>query len=395
MAERSDRLDMFRLGGIELFYWMAIAVGNYIVVFLQKQGYSASEIGMINAVNSAIVLIASPLWGVISDKVRSIKKVFLLTITISIILFPMVAAAAHLPKWSSPVVIACIIVCFFFRNPAQSLMDSMVVQNCNVKRIQYGPARAMGSISYAIASIILSFILPYIGIEITFYVYPLFMLPCILLSIAEPEVNVGPRKSLSFKELHIEELIRNYAYMTFLMFVFIYSVALNAGYNFLPFLMEHIGEEGSRYSMLTGYRAFLEAPALFLIVFLRKRFKLQVLIVMAVVCFSVEPFLLTLCTGIWQMLIVTTIYGIGSGLMIGSATNYCFSIAPDRLKATAMTLYGTVGGLSGIVGNLAGGSILDQYGVIVLYRVMSICSFSALGFYLITTLIGRRLKKIN
>lgn len=95
------------------------------------------------------------------------------------------------------------------------------------------------------------------------------------------------------------------------------------------------------------------------------------------------------------MLVFTTIYGIGSGLMIGSATNFCFQIAPTQLKATAMTCYSAVASVAGILGNLLGGRLLDRFGVVALFRIDSLVVLLGITLYCITLLIGKKILKLE
>lgn len=394
-AHHTYRSDMYKLAGIEIFYWIAIAVGGYLTVLMQNKGMSASTIGIVNAINSGVVIFSVPFWGIVGDKMQSMKKVFLLTIILSTVLFPTIAGATYLP-YGLVLMSVMVVITYFFRTPAQNLMESWVIQHSNVRKLNYGPIRAMGSIAYAIVGIIISFILPHIGVECTFYVYPLFMLPTILIGFSLKEVREGTSKAkLKLKDMHLGSLFKDYRYLTFIIFVFLYSIASYSEFTFMPYLLENAGIDGSRFGVIYGYRAFLEAPALFAVAFLRKKIPLRYLVIIGVISYAVELFLMASSTTLMQMVLSSTVSGIGSGLLIGTAMSYCFTLAPDHLKATAMTTYGAMGSMSGIVGNLCGGFILENYGAVTMFRVNGFIIIAALIFYFICIFIGDKILKLK
>ena len=65
---------MLNLMGIQGFFWFAWAFANYQTVYLQNIGMTSSDIGVLNAVCSVVGIFASAIWGMISDKINSIKK---------------------------------------------------------------------------------------------------------------------------------------------------------------------------------------------------------------------------------------------------------------------------------------------------------------------------------
>lgn len=395
-SQGSFKRDAYKLASIEAFYWIAIAIGGYLTVFMQNKGMAASTIGIINAVNSGVAIISVPFWGIVSDKLQSIKKVFIITLMSSMILFPLIALSSHLPV-GLLLIPVMVIATYFFRIPAQNLLESWVVQITNVKRMNYGAIRSTGSIAYAIVGIVISFILPYVGVECTFYVFPLFMLPTLLLgfSIRETTGQGSGKKKMGFKDLHIGQLFGDYRYITFIIFVFLYSISTTSEFTFMPYLLENIGVDGSRFGAIYGYRAFFEVPSLFLMVYLRKKIPLRYLVMLGVLCYGIEVFLLSVAGSLTQMILSSTVAGIGSGLLIGSAMNYCFQIAPEQLKATAMTCYGAMGSIAGIVGNLYGGFVLDKFGIITMFRTNGIIIMAALVLYTVSIIFGQKVLKLK
>ncbi|MDR0642360.1 MAG: MFS transporter, partial [Treponema sp.] len=170
-----------RLSSISFSYWFGTAACAYFTVLLQKNGYSAAQVGAVNAFNSVVTIIATPFWGMMADKFRSIRNVVLATMCIGIPLWILVPLS--LKTFLGPLALLFIIVPLgcFFRNPHPSLVDAYIVQRCDRDGLTYGYVRLWGSISYTIASLAFCFILPLTGVEIAFYVYGILCVPFLIL----------------------------------------------------------------------------------------------------------------------------------------------------------------------------------------------------------------------
>ena len=59
-----------------LFWGTFAAYYPFGVVILQEKGFSNTVIGTIMAINSMIVVFAQPFWGMISDRMRSVKNIY-------------------------------------------------------------------------------------------------------------------------------------------------------------------------------------------------------------------------------------------------------------------------------------------------------------------------------
>lgn len=73
-----------QLSTLQFVFWATMAAYfPFTVVFLQAKGLSNTAIGAILSLNSFISIFAQPLGGILSDRYRSVKKVFLLCMIIS------------------------------------------------------------------------------------------------------------------------------------------------------------------------------------------------------------------------------------------------------------------------------------------------------------------------
>ncbi len=394
LAARLSMVDPrhWLFSGVEFTYWFAAAASGYLTVFLQGRGMSSSEVGVIGAINSAVAILAAPFWGAISDKLRSIRKVLMLCLAVGAVLWAAVPLSSSI--YLGPLALAMVLIPVgsFFRSPASSLKDSWVVQNANVHRLNYGSMRLWGSISYAIMAIGLSMILPSTGVECTFYIYGIATIPLLVLvwRIKDDGQKV---KSLSFREMQIGRLFKDYYFVTFLIFSVALNMPANTAMSFFPYLIDCVGGDTAQLGLVMGYKALLEIPVLILMVRMRRRFPFPVIIGMAAVMYVAESLLYSVASGMFSLVLISTFHGLGGGILIGAASNYIYGLTPDGLKATAQTVYGSMNSLAGIVGNLLGGYLMDTIGVRSFYCVAGLLILAALAFFTVSFPLGRLLKK--
>ncbi len=376
--------EYFQYSGLEFMYWFAAATNSFTTVYLQGIGMDPTQVGTISALNSAVSILATPLWGALSDKLRSVKKVFIFATLVSAVLVPLIPVLArhHL----GPVLLANLIipVSCFFRNPTGALVDTWVVQASNRQGLNYGGIRLWGSISFAVMSMGLSAILPMIGVQYAFVCFSVVAVPLALVAFSIKNDAQTKGKTLSFREMHIGELFHNYYYVFYLIFAVALNIPLNCSFTFMPYLIESVGADSSLYGIMTGYKALMEIPMLIIMVRLRKKFRMPAIIVAAGICYSAEMMLYSLAGSFTHLMIFVTLQGIGGGLFIGISTNYVYRLAPDHLKATAQTINGATNSIAGILGNLLGGQMIAAFGVKAFYFTAGGMILSAVCLFLIS-----------
>ena len=356
----------WQYSGVEFTFWFATACTSFLTSYLQSQGMSTTQVGIISAANSAVGVLAGPFWGMLSDKIRSVRtSLIVCTIAggISWVCIPLVGtwviggmsfAMLYIP-------VSC-----FFRNPISMLKDSWVVGSANTYHLNYGAIRLWGSISYSVMAMSLSIITPLIGMEWTFYLYGITLIPlsalCLLI---RDEENAGvstKRKHYRFRDMHFGRLFKNYYFITFVIFNILMNVPAGTVSNFLPYLMTEIGVDANQIGTIFGYKALLEIPMLYMMIRFRRRFSLPQMQFAAAALFVIMCAGYACSVNFITLMLVSTVYGLAGGIDIGTATNYIYILAPKELKATAQTIYGAISSLAHIGGSLAAGVLMDVMG---------------------------------
>ena len=370
--EAKQALNLAGLNGI---YWFATSFSCFQAVYLQGIGFSASNLGLLNAIGSAVAIASVSFWGMVSDKTGSVKKILVLLLTLGVGLYALVPLIpANLPY--SPLLFLIYLPAInVFRGAMGNMTDNILVRNCNELRLNFGMIRSAGSFLYMVGGVLIAALLPFVGLSWTFWLSALCMIPAILFACFAREPRAKPVKQASDGKggkLNLGALFKSYPYVTFLIFAFLFYTATSCEGTFVPYLMKSIGVDTGKYSLLLAYRALFEIPFLLLMVRLRRKFPLRYLVMAAAVLMGLE----CVCFGLFAnslgtMILFCTFFGLGNGLFLGSALNYVYELAPDNLKASAQAFFVAVQSTAGILGNLIGGVVFDAIGAKPFYLAVS------------------------
>lgn len=391
-----NRKAYWTLSGVEFSYWFAIAAGSFLTVFLQKRGARPNDVGFINGVNSLVTILATPFWGMMADRFRSIRKVFILCIIMGSVFWALIPAASRLNLGLLPFMYLIISLSCFFRNPSSSLLDAFVVQRSDIDRVTFTNVRLWGSISYAIMSIALSVILPHTGVNLSFYLFGLTFIPLIVIMASMKNADAGVVwKKVSFKQMGLGRLFKNYYYISYLVFLVLMQAPLNASSAFLPYLLADVGSDTTRYGLLVGYKALLEVPVLIVMKQFRRKFPLPFALIIAGFLNGIDALLYVRAGSLIQILLIQTSEGLASGLLIGASVNYVYSLAPEGLNSTAHTVAAAASAIAAIIGNVFGGILAVTFGIRGVYFVISVSLFISILYFFLSLLFGiKTLKKM-
>lgn len=388
VTARAKRILTMQLAGANFSYYLANAAAvGYLAVYLNSQGYSSSQIGTIAAINSALGIFAAPLWGMLADRWRSVVKVIVLCAIAGGLLYGSVPLLDSIHVGAFPIVLAIIPMAFFFRMPVMSLTQSVALEKSERTGINFGILRAAGSLSFALGSIALGLIVPRTGVWLTFYIAAAFAAPTIILILLATRGETTEKKpAIPLREMRFGELLGNRRLMSFFLLSVFACIMLNCNSTFWPRLLESIGEDGAKVGLVNGTKAFVEVPFMIMIPFLRKRFKLENILIVSFALFTAEAVVYVFAASFWQVMVAAIVCdGVGAGLYYATSATFVFSLAPERLSSTAQAILGAVGSVTGVVGSLIGGFLIDTFGIQSFYIFgATVAALATCAFVVIT-----------
>ena len=167
MFMKKNRSLNLKYAGSQIFYFAAFAsMMGYASVFLLDKGCTNSQIGIALALSSIIAVLLQPMLASFADNHKNIEMrniiapIVLLVIALSAILYLIPGSALF--------VLFLVVTIFSIMSSIMPLMNTLafVFEQHGIE-INYGLARGLGSVAYAIASLVdddklsVDYILPY------------------------------------------------------------------------------------------------------------------------------------------------------------------------------------------------------------------------------------------
>lgn len=362
-----------RLSLGEVFYNFCIATANYRTVFLQSLGVSAGRIGVLTSVFSIANIIAPPIWGAISDKMRSARRCFIICLALSAVCMALVYACTSAltnPYWG---VITCLCISCLFTVPANNMMEIWLAQIDNLKiGISYGSIRMWASLGFAFMGVMCALILKALPVSYMFLLYFVFAIPAILLALSVPEMGAErvKQRRVRFRDMRFESIL-NYYIVAFMAFSAIHTVALNWKHTYFIYLLNDYGYEGAAFGLFMGVTAVCEVPGLLVSRKIIARLGVIKPLFACLFATMLETLLYALGASIYYVVVGQILKGLAMGLQLACQIQYIYRRAPKGLETTAQAMIGATGALVAIISSAFGGYALQALGVRQFYLVLA------------------------
>ena len=382
-------LNIFHYASMGCYY-------TFIVAFLTKNNYTPTQIGLIFTINSIVAIIAQPIWGLLCDKIRSVRKVYATLGLVISVTVPLITVF-HSHVFHMIYIPSCIIL---FYCPFNPLLDAWIVQGIkNLPGKTYGSIRLWGSAGYMVTVAFLGWISDRFGVETVFYFFSFFMLinVCIALSIREegvPETIHPPAEPGAKKPL--KELLKNYQYISFIVCMFVLHLPLVLKNGFFTQRLYLAGGTDVIFGLCQAASALVEIPVFLITSKLLNRFKAEHLLLFTMSIYLVHFLITTLPIPAWSFVLLHCMNGLGYSVFLVASISYIDSLSPPEMKTSALTIAtGIYGGASGIIGNFVSGIVIDSIGLIRSFLYGSAFVAFSIVFFIVILAIGNRGKRTD
>jgi MFS transporter, PPP family, 3-phenylpropionic acid transporter len=350
-----------RIKAIYLSLYMAFATWRvFYNVYLDRNGFSGTEIGIINALIQASLVIFVPVWGIIADK-RGIRPTLRIAVLLSAILIFFLGDILSL-RW----LIFYMLLLTVFHHPLGPLVDALAVQFAKPepKRYNYGNLRLWGSLGWAVASVPGGYLFSVLDLK---YIFPVAAL-LFLLTILFIGIPFHKQKKIfrpDFQPISLKKLIENRALFIFIGILFIYGVVCSPVNAYINLYFSELGVTNSVIGWAYTIQAGSEIPFFIIGNFLVKRMGSQRVILISMAVMVLRMFIYGFLPLTALALIMGVFQGITLSFFLVGVVDYIHRQLPDGRDATAQSLiWGLYFGIGHTVGNLLTGYLKDTVGMI-------------------------------
>ncbi|MDQ0886957.1 PPP family 3-phenylpropionic acid transporter [Paenibacillus sp. V4I9] len=367
-----------------LYFALLAMFVSFLPVYLDAQGLPATKIGLIIGTGGFIAIFSQPLWGMISDRTKTIKKVMLLLLGCSTIVGYFLYASS-----SFIVLLLFTMLMYFFLMPLDPLTESLNFQTAEANGVSYGSIRTFGAVGYAVMSLAVGYTTQYFGINSLAFLFAGIGIISILICLPLPDAPVTG-KPISLKSLRI--FLSNKETIWFMLLIFIVAVPQRINDTFLGVYIRKLGGTPD----MVGLAWFLAAGSEILVFalsfwWLRKGKELAI-ISFAAVFYFIRFFLSAWVTDPHILVYLQLLQTFTFPIFYSAAIQYLYRIVPEEWRATGQTVLAILFfGVSGIVASYLGGWFYESFGGKQLYLWISGMSFAGLLFsFVLNAVYGKR-----
>lgn len=358
-----------RYNFLHIFYFFSIcSVNGFTAVFLQNKGMSNTLVGLAMGIGSILSIAAAPVLSSVLENIKgiTIKKLILIVYSVQFAVY-LSMAFLNLPVW----IILPVYMVMMSSVIAVTPLLSMICMNYASKGydIDFGTARGLGSLSYAIAAVLLgqiSKIWTPDYLALAFLVAGLCMF-LVLFSMPDSDIQVMDEKNPdSGKKDRSSILYVIKTYKVFFLFLLGFGMiyaGVSALGTYLVNIVTSLGGDTSLYGIALFCMAASELPVMAATGKLIKRFGSERLIAIAAVIYLFRNFTICLAPSIPILLIGMMCQGASYGLFTAVITNYVGSHLPEKHGLAGQNLISIMStGLGCSSGSILGGVLIDAFG---------------------------------
>lgn len=373
-----NKRSLIYLSVFLFFFHSAFAiVFIFLPVYFQNIGLTVSEIGQLMALVTFTGLLSQNFWGYISDKYKTMKRILVLC------LLGMAITGVILFQLGSLMWLMIITSLFFaFMIPVVALGESFTYKTTNMMGISFGSLLIWGSFGFSITSLVGGQILSVIGIEQLLYPVMITTIIAFFLSLKLTDVPTN-KTTVNFGEL--VGLLKNRHFILFLLVMIFLTVSHRMNDVFFGLYIIELGGNEAKIgwgwfiALMSEVVIFATSTLWF------KRFHELTFMFIGGLLYTVRWFLFALADNTVVVIILQAAHGISYAVFYICAFHFVSKLVPKHLEATGHLIFLSLFfGLSGMIGSLVGGQVIEQFNGSVLYFVMGVIamvgSFGILGY---------------
>ncbi|WP_249871793.1 MFS transporter [Oceanobacillus saliphilus] len=336
---------------------------SFLPLYLQFRGLTGAQIGWVLAVESLASILAQPFWGYLSDKYKTVKKIIFVCL-----IGLLVGGTLFFQMETLPTLLITGAIFYFFATPVGALTDSLAQRRSSVLNVSFGSIRMWGSVGFALSSLLVGVVLARYGIEYMVWIYLLFGSMALLTLFPLKDVKV---KSQPIKIKDLSRIVKNKPFLIFLSVILFITVTHRTNDYYMALYIAELGGSEDLVGQAWFAGVIAEAAVFALAGFWFKKYHSMIFIIGAAILYTLRWFLYAAVTDPMHIVALQFMHGLTFGVFYTAAFDYVTRLIPSLLQSTGhLVFFSVYFGLSGIIGSLTGGPIIETFGGGAMYMSM-------------------------
>ncbi|PYI56430.1 MFS transporter [Paenibacillus flagellatus] len=365
------------------FYALQAVLLPYLPIYFEMKGYTPFQIGWLMNVGPFVAMFAQPVWGYLSDKTNTIKRIvallWLLTIASSVGLF--LSGTFGVAFWF-------VMLLYFFMYPSIPLLDSLTMKSIQGTGRSYGSVRTWGSAGFTAVALLSGYMLAWIGgIErMGTLFWSLWIVPFAALTMLRDEPSKGTGSGAAPVNVRdIGTLFRSGTFLWFLAMVMLVSIPHRMNDVLFTLHLSDLGAPSAWFGLAWAIASLSEIPAFALLG--RKLYKYHELAVLALTAllYAVRWLAYAWIDDPAVLIALQASHSITYALFWMATIQYVVRLVPEEMGSTGQAIISAVFlGLAGLIGGIAGGWLNQEWGGAGMYAFGAALSAAAAVLLLVT-----------
>lgn len=370
----------------------------FLGAYYTKAGMKAIQVGILLTIAPVLSIFIQPLWAIISDRTGRKKDILSLVVLGSALSM----FSYYIDKSFLSFFIASFLLAIFSTSVAP-LSDALVLKIAKKNHLDFSKIRLGGTIGYAIFVIIAGSIVkqnPPLQFVLGFAGYMILLIIVRMLPKEENEdrrsspeiIKSKPTKKSIIGILHIFESKQIYF---ILIIAFISQVGLNMNYSYLGVYMTDLGLSENKIALINCIAALSEIPILILINRILKKVNTMRLLFFSCLLLAFRLFMIT-GGNIIYFIISQAFHGLSFMTIYYSSAVFISNHVKQENQSQGQSVLAIIQmGIGAIVGNIAGGLLVDYFGLKNAYQIMSFIIFIVTALTALIYVVITKKKAIN
>lgn len=365
-----------------LYWTLFCAGGGFVTAYLVEIGVEAAAVGTMTALFCGASALLQPVLGRKADKGGKWEWNNQLFVLYGLVLLCNVGLLLQRNHLLSCILFGIIILCM---NCAMPFVNGagFYYENRGIP-VNFGIARGMGSLSYAVLSFFLGSLMEQMGIQAVSGAGLILSIISILALLMFPSGDeVGVSKNTS-KELELSEMetreknkaisfgafVKKYpAFMCTLVGFSLLLMFHNLANTYLLQMIKRVGGSSSELGVTLSIAAALELPIMFAFSILAKKFPIRKLLIFSGIMFSFKSVAYLLATNVMGIYLTQLLQPFSYAVFASASVYYAQELMDEENKLRGQSLVTSAITLGAVFGNLIGGFVLQLSGVITMLYV--------------------------
>ena len=334
---------------------------SYYALYLKDFGYSDFKIGIAMMWSMLSCLVCQLAFGYLADKYNCFKQIVLGVFVVATASLPLLFIFSDSPEF----VIAFSIMAVGSVLSISGVLDSWVAKMGNV---DYGKVRAVSSITYALASIILGRVFAAIGNSsaVYFAVAVFIIVLCAIIALKNPTpIKDVDKMTIGKSFMYLKS---NYCFLIVLVGSFLLGIS-SANHSFLPTLVAKAGGAQPELGVVFFVTAAVEVVVMMSFQKIGKKFGAVHLLTIGFFGFFAKLMALSMSSQVWHIYAACLFQSVSYALVIPATVMFFSEKIDRRYLATALLINGAVMNISQMITTPFFGLLSENSGVNTMYVV--------------------------